>query len=469
MPRLLPAAFACLALVLGACRTTQVVPPAVPAAPAGPVFETGRASFFFPVQIPLSQVRRVLEEAIPRRLKGEQAQDLSAGLEGDSYRYDVERGEVVAGFHGGRITFGFTVRGNVTISGRLRAVPVPVRETIELRGSVTGSARPGLTPDWKADPDPTAELRLDRADLKVFGVPVSLRDLLEEKINPVLDRELEKAGSQLLAGLSLSDKAREAWDALHFSRRAVDGENLWLRFRPDGVTLSRVVEKDGVLRSGIGISGEVSMVLGQALPSPAVTPLPPPETVDGGDGRFELDVPLQAAPAELTALAERSLRGFRYRKGKQELAVRSAAVSAEGDRLLLTLDFEATRGTRKSPGQLVLRGRPVFDPRTRLLTFSDLEVRLAAKDLRLRLANRLHRADLLKAVEKRARLDLGPILDDAEREARAAILGLLPREIAGEVRLEPVTIRSVGVSSGTVVARCRVAGSTAALEILTTR
>ncbi|HSK81747.1 MAG TPA: DUF4403 family protein, partial [Thermoanaerobaculia bacterium] len=116
---------------------------------------------------------------------------------------------------------------------------------------------------------------------------------------------------------------------------------------------------------------------------------------------------------------------------------------------------------------LVLRGRPVFDPRTNLLTFSDLQVRLAAKDLRLRLANRFHKEGLLKAVAKRARLDLGPILGNAEREARAAISGLLPKDIRGEIRLEPVTILSVGVSGGAVVARCRVAGSTAALEILT--
>ena len=465
MRRSLQAALACLALALGACRSTRVETPAVPPTP---VVETGRASFFFPVRIPLSQVRRALEEAIPRRLRGEQSQDLSSSLEGDSYRYDVERGEVVVGFYDGRITFGFPVRGTVTLSGRLRTLPVPIRETIELSGSVTGSARPALTPDWEADPDPVAELQLDRADIKVLGVPVSLRGLLEEKINPVLARELRNAGSQLLAGLALRDKAREAWKSLHFARRAVDGENLWIRFRPDDVTLSRVIEKDGVLRSGIGISGEVSMVLGQALVAPAVNPLPPPETVDGGDGRFELDVPLQASPAELTALADRSLRGFRYRRGQQELAVRSAAVSAEGDRLLLTLDFEATRGQRKSPGQLVLRGRPVFDPRTNLLTFSDLQVRLAAKDLRLRLANRFHKEDLLKAVARRARLDLGPILGNAEREARAAISGLLPKDIRGEIRLEPVTILSVGVSGGAVVARCRVAGSTAALEILTT-
>jgi hypothetical protein len=462
MPRRLTAALACLALTLGACRSAQVVPPAVP---AGSLVETGRASFFFPVQIPLSQVRKALEDNIPRQLRGEQKEELSAGLEDDSYRYDVERGEVVVGFHGGRITFGFTVRGNVTLSGRLRAVPVPVRETIELRGSVIGSARPALTPDWQADPDPTAQLRLDRADIKVFGVPVSLRGLLEEKINPVLDRELEKAGGQLLSGLALGNQAREAWESLHFARRALDGENLWIRFRPDDVAVSRVTEKDGVLRSGIGISGEVSMVLGRVLEPPAVTPLPPPEIVDGGDGRFELEVPLQASPAELTALADRSLRGFRYRRGSQEIVARSAAVSAEGDRLLLTLDFEATRGKRKSPGQLILQGRPVFDARTSLLTFSDLKVRLAAKDLRLRLANRFHKDDLLKAVAKRARLDLGPILGDAEREARAAILGLLPREIRGEVRLEPVTILSVGVSGGVVVARCRVAGRTGTLEV----
>jgi hypothetical protein len=463
MPRRLPAAFACLVLTLSACRSAQVVSPVVP---AGPVVETGRASFFFPVQIPLTQVRKALEDAIPRRLRGEQSEELSSALEGDAYRYDVERGDIVAGFHDGRITFGFTVRGTVTVTGRLRTVPVPIRESVELSGALLGSARPALTPDWEADPDPEARLELDRADIKVLGVPVSLRGPLEEKINPALSRELKKAGGQLLSGLALRDKAREAWTALHFSRRALPDDNLWIRFRPDDVTVSRVTEKDGVLRSGIGISGEVSMVLGKALDAPAVTPLPPPETVDGGDGRFELDVPLQASPAELTALADRSLRGFRYRRGEQELTVRAAAVSAEGDRLLLTLDFEATRGKRKSPGQLLLEGRPLFDPRTDLLTFSDLKVRLAAKDLRLRLANRFHKADLLKAVAKRARLDLGPILGNAEREARAAILGLLPKDIRGEVRLEPVTILSVGVSGGAVVARCRVAGRTGALEIL---
>lgn len=462
MARLL-AALACLALALGACRS---VPPAVPAVPAGPVVETGRASFFFPVQIPLSQVRKTLEDAIPRRLRGEQSEELSSALEGDAYRYDVERGDIVVGFHGGRITFGFTVRGTVTITGRLRTVPVPIRESVELRGSLLGSARPGLTPDWEADPDPEARLELDRADIKVLGVPVSLRRPLEEKINPALSRELKKAGGQLLAGLALRDKAREAWTALHFSRRASEEENLWIRFRPDGITVSRVTEKDRVLRSGIGISGEVSMVLGKTLETPAVTPLPPPETVDGGDGRFELEVPLQASPAELTALADRSLRGFRYRRGNQELVARSAAVTAQGDRLLLTLDFEATRGKRKSLGQLILLGRPVFDPSTNLLTFSDLKVRLAAKDLRLRLANRFHKDDLLKAVAKRARLDLGPILENAEREARAAIEGLLPKDVRGEILLEPVTILSVGVSGGAVVARCRVAGKTGALEIL---
>lgn len=466
MPRLLPAILACLALALGACRTTRVETPALPSTPAGPAVETGRASFFFPVQIPLSQVRKALEDAIPRRLRGEQSEELSSALEGDAYRYDVERGEIVVGFRDGRITFGFTVRGTVTVTGRLRTVPVPIRESVELSGALLGSARPGLTPDWEADPDPEARLQLDRADLKILGVPVSLRRPLEEKINPALSRELKRAGGQLLSGLALRDKAREAWTALHFSRRALPDENLWIRFRPDDVAVSRVTEKDGVLRSGIGISGEISMVLGKVLEPPAVTPLPPPETVDGGDGRFELDVPLQASPAELTALADRSLRGFRYRRGNQELVARSAAVTAQGDRLLLTLDFDATRGKRKSSGQLILRGRPVFDPQTHLLTFSDLEVRLASKDLRLRLANRFHKDDLLKAVAKRARLDLGPILGNAEREARAAILGLLPREIRGEVRLEPVTILSVGVSGGAIVARCRVAGRTGALEIL---
>jgi hypothetical protein len=128
-----------------------------------------------------------------------------------------------------------------------------VRETVDVSGRVRGTASPAITPDWRPDPRPAARIDLDRADLQVLGAfPVSVRGFLQERLNPVLDQELKGAAGKLLSDLALRRKAEEAWRSLHVARRAVKGENLWIRFQPLEISLARLTLKDGVLHAGIG-------------------------------------------------------------------------------------------------------------------------------------------------------------------------------------------------------------------------
>jgi hypothetical protein len=460
-------AFSLMTVFFAGCSGTRVQAPS-PGPASAPVLapigslEAGHASFFFPVAVPLAEVRRIAEANLPPRMSDERKQEISSALQDDFYRYALERGPVEVGFSAGRLVFSFPVHGSLTLGGRLAGLPV--QQTVEFSGRVRGTALPSITPDWRPDPQPAAQVELDRADLKVLSVfSVSVRSFLEQQLNPILNRELRRAAGGLLADLALRRKAEAAWRSLHVARRAVEGENLWIRFQPLEISLARITEKDGVLHTGLGIAGEISLALGRPLAAPAVLLLPPLR-VDGMDGErtggFEMEVPVAASPEELSRWADRALRGLRFHAGRdREMEITSAGLGVDGDRMILTLDFRT--GGRE--GRLSLRGHPVLDPGTRVLRLADLQYDLASGNLFLKLADRLHRAELLERLQKSAHLDLAPLFGRAERQTAQAVQGLFPSGSHGEVRVEPVRVLGLGVAGGVVWVRCRVAGSISAL------
>ena len=455
MNRQLPLVLA--AALLAGCSGGRVqAPPALPAPPASVLpAQAGKASFFFPVAIPLAEVRRILESSLPPRVSDERKQEISGALQDDYYRYALERGAVEAGFTGESLTVSFPVKGSLTVGGRLAGLPVS--ETVDVAGRVMATASPAITPDWRPDPRPSARIVLDRADLQIVGpFTVSVRNLLEERLNPLLNQELRKSADRLLADLALRRKAEEAWKSLHVARRAVGGENLWLRFQPMEVSLARVSEREGVLHTGIGISGQISLALGPSLASPVVALLPPLRIGGGRSGGFELEVPVAASPVELSRWADRALKGMRFRAGGgRDLEITGAGLGVDADRMILSLGFRT--GGRE--GTLVLRGHPVVDPGSTVLRLADLQYDLTSGSLFLKMADRLHRAELLERLQASARLDLAPLLGQAQRATAGAVRSLFPPGVQGEVKVEPVRVLGIGVAGGAVWARCGMTGS----------
>jgi hypothetical protein len=454
-------------LVLAGCAGSRTQAPSGP--PSAPPTEAGHASFFFPIEIPLTDLRRMLDESLPRRLNDERKQEISETLRDDFYRYTVDRGEVAVGVAGEWLTFEIPVKGSLTLGGRLRPLPLgkglPVQETVEFSGTIRGTASPAITPDWRADPRPTVQIHLAQARLRALDVfSVNLRPFLEERLNPILNRELQRAAGEMLDGLALRQKAEATWKSLHLARRAMDGESLWLRFEPAEISLAPIALSGGALRTGLGISGRISMTLGQGAPSPAPSPLPPLRLDGARTAGFEIEVPLTASTEELSRTVDRELRGDRYRiAGTKVVTVTKADLEAEGDRLRLTLDFQEKGNAEVR--RLIVHGRPVLDPQTNVLTLDDLRYDLATGGRFLRLMDRFRRAEMLEKLRKETRVDLTPYLERAGKETAGAIRSLFPAGTRGEVSVEPVRILGVGVVDGAVWARCRLTGSTSALSL----
>jgi Domain of unknown function (DUF4403) len=467
--------------------------------PSGSDLQEGRLSLELPLVIPLSQVRESMESGIPKYVSEERAEDFSPLLSGDFYRYRLGRGAVEVGFSAGRLTFQLPVAGRVTAGGRLALLGLPLSQEVELRGTVTGSAGVSVSPEWRVEIDPEARLRLDRADLELpGGKRFDVRGVLEPRIDEALQEQMADAGPRLAADLDLRGRAADLWREMHLVRRlgepGAGGEGLWLRFQPEAVRLAPLEGDGQALRTGLSVEGRIALLVepsGRTLSAPPARPLPPlamSETaMAGGSGRLEAELPVAASPATLSPWLQRELRGARFRAGKgRVMQIDEAVLSAAGEDLVLALDFRAletgrparaasggavgTVGTGGRRGRLTLRGRPVLDVAAGELRLRNLKVDLDSDSFLLRYAGWRHRSRMLAEVEKRAVLELGPVLAEVEAQALAAVREIeLPAGVGGDLRsglrLDPVEILAVGVAEGVVVVRCRITGTTAPLTL----
>lgn len=469
------------ALLVQACAPAAppvvIDPPAPQAGPRTLPDVAGRASFFLPVQIPLAEVRRRAEEMVPRHLEEERREDFSNALEEDSWRLLATRGALDVGFSADRFVFRFPVEGRLTFSGRLRPVPVgrgvPVRESVDFSGNVIGSVRPSVAPDWQIHLDSHAQLDLSRAEVKIFDlVKVSLRPLLRDELDPILEREFRKAAERAVADMKLRQQAAEAWRALHFAQAVPGGQGLWLSFRPAQVRLGPLHSEGGQLRTGIAIDGRVDLgFAGAAQTRPVQTPLPALSVEEGvraePTGGLEIDVPILASDADLSRLTASRLQGVRHRVGAYDVVFTGAHLRVLGDSLLMALDFEAkgpfARGAR---GRLFVRGQPVFDREAKVLRLAGLDYDLATRSRLLQAADWLLRSDLLATLEKEARFDVAATLREADRKAQESARNLrFPAGLQGEIRLDSATVTDLVVADGYLYARCRITGTTTPLTL----
>lgn len=433
--------------------------------------DTGRASFFLPVEVPLAEVRSQVEEAVPRQIEERRQEDYSPLLEEDSWRLLATRGGIDVGFAADRFVFRFPVVGRLTFAGRLRPVPlgrgVPVRESVDFSGTVTGWVKPSLGPDWRLRLESHAQLDLSRAEVEIFKVVrVGLRGLVQDEIDPVLEREFRKAAERAVDDWKLHEQAAAAWKALHFSQEILDGEGLWLRFRPEEIRVAPIRAAGDRLRTGLAIAGQANLGFprGAAAPS-APAPLPPPGVLAEPSGRLEIDVPILASDADLSRLAGKRLQGARHRAGGYEMTVSGASLRVLGDGLLVALDFQA-RGpfARGARGRLFLRGQPVFDPQEKVLRLAGLDYDLATRSRLLNAAEWLLRSDVLSSLERETRFDVAATVREADRKAKQAVEGFrFPAGLKGEIRLDEAIVTDLVVSDGYLYARCRITGTSTPL------
>jgi hypothetical protein len=324
----------------------------------------------------------------------------------------------------------------------------------DVSGSVTTTARPTITTDWRLEPNLSVQVDVADVGLPVGGVKLSAVN----EIKPILDNEVKKQTGALESRLRqdpfIENAARVEWaklcHAIPLSAGVQGMPGLWLEIRPVRAIAAQPQIDAQAVTLLLGVQAQTRIVPNQSKPA-----CPFPEHLDlvpqANAGTLNFAVPIDVSFSEVSRLIDAQLVGKTFPQdgsGAFAATVKHVTVAASGDQLVISLLVNVKkRGFFSFFGAdatLNVRGRPVLDREHQIVRFTDLALDMqsqAAFGL-LRAAAQAAAPYLRKTLADAAVIDLKPFAAEAKERIAAAVGGLTKQD--GSVSAN-VAIKDLGL------------------------
>ncbi len=449
-----------------------------------------------PAAIALAAIRDALERAAPRDLTGKRENPLSQLLSNAEIGWTVARGPLAVGGKPDGLVVSTPLTGSFRLTGRLASqagnltgaiggllggkvgqgvqnlTEKTLDERADIRGNVTVSARPALTPAWRMEPNLAAQVALADASLSILGLKVNVPN----EVKPLLDRTVDEQVTALQGRVRndplLELAARREWAkmcrSIPLGAAAAGMPDLWLELRPTRAFAGQPRVGESALTLTIGVEAQTRIVPNETKPDcpfPAQLELVPQIE----QGRVAIAVPIDVPFTEVNRLLEAQLKGKTFPEdGAFTATVRSVALAASGDRLLISLRVKANENKSwfgfGAEATIHVWGRPALDRERQMLRLDDiaLDVQSEAAFGLLGAAAQAAVPYLQKLLAEHAVVDLVPLTGSARKSIEAAIADF--RRSADGVRVDAAvtslrlagiefdakTLRMIAEAAGTV-------------------
>ena len=395
-----------LAAALWGCQTP---PPPMPA-PEPPKAELSYLNI--PIVIPLQSIEKAADAEVPHTLGVDPfkyrmyggAAPPACGIDGG---YAITREPLATSGTGETITtsadLGYWLKGR-------KQIPCPGPATVAscgTDGEPPRTARVSIDTALAILPDMTA-----KAQSTVGGVVPGNRCVLHPLEQDVTDevvtglsaavaKTLPAVDKRLAAALDLRKRMQTGWARMN--EPAELRPNVWLALNPEGIGIVPVSAANGELHTGIQLRLRPVVTAGKK-PPPSAKPLPPADVATPED-TFKLQIPVQMEQAYVQARLDKALDldqgGMTMSMAGYNVRVTSADVYGEGSQVVIKLTFSGDLN-----GTAYLKGTPVYDPDTRMLSFPDLDYTLDTNEALLRTANWFAQGQLRDRLRERFTVDM---------------------------------------------------------------
>lgn len=313
----------------------------------------------------------------------------------------------------GRVT-----RGPIKLSGAGRdlIVTMPLHAELSARDvagllkseTATGDAlvhavvRLSLTQDWR--PQGKVDIRYDwttEPGIDFMGQRIEFTSRADAKLQEVVAK-LERTLPAELGKLELRRSVEQVWGKA-FTTLELNRANppVWMRVTPSELRFGGYRVERQRLRLDLGMTALTETFVGERPADPPATPLPPLRPLEAPPGKIAFYIPViadyrQLEPVVRKALVKRSARPFEV-PGLGPVDARFGKVivyGTTGGRIAVGAAFAAndrSGSLASAKGTIWLTGKPVSEPNSRRIGFTDLQVGGdtdgRGADLLLRLAN----------------------------------------------------------------------------------
>ena len=410
-----------------------------------------------PTSIALSAIRDVMDRAAPANLTGKRDNPLSELLGKAEIGWSVSRGPlaiagrpegmtVTTALNGTLRSTGLLADGAGNVTGKLtsalggafaREVQGLTGRTLDqradVRGAVAVTARPAILPNWRLEPNLSAQVTIAETSLSVAGVRVKVATEVKPLIDRAVDEQIAALQARLRTDPFVEIAARREWAkmcrSISLKGAAKDAPDLWLEMRPVRAFAAQPKTEANALVLTLGVEAETRVVAAQHKPNcpfPAKLDIVPPLE----QGKLAIAVPIEVPFGEVNRLIAAQLEDRRFPadgSGPVTVTVLGAQVTPSADRLLISLRVKA-RAQKSFLGlgaeaTVNVWGRPRLDRERQTLRLTDiaLDVESEAAFGLLGAAARAMMPYLQAAIAENATVDLAPFAADARRGIEGAL------------------------------------------------
>lgn len=435
-----------------------------------------------PVAVALTAIRSSLDNAAPRELAGKNDNPVSGLLSKADIGITVGRGSMTVTGKPNEITIATPLTGSLKITGQIATQAGNLTSTItglldsgigksvgqltskvldqraELRGNVLVHSKPGITTNWRLEPNLTAQVALADTAVSLAGLKLNVAS----EAKPLIDREVNQQMASLENRLRndpfIERAAREQWAkmcrAIPLGGADTGLPKLWLEMRPIRAAAAQPQVDARNVTLTIGVQAETRIVPKETKPDcpfPAQLELVPPME----NGKLSVGVPIDMPFTELNKLLEAQLKGHHYPEDGSapvDVEVRKASVAAAGDRLLISLRVKARE--KKSwfgfgaEANVHIWGKPTLDAQNQIMRLTDISLAVeseAAFGL-LGAAARAGMPYLQQALADNAVIDLKPFAADALKKITVALADFQKNSNGVRVDAEVHDLRLTGIA-----------------------
>ncbi|MGA7306459.1 MAG: DUF4403 family protein, partial [Rhodothermales bacterium] len=362
------AGYACLALSAG-CQCSSDIRPDAPPRIALAVHErpSGRSTVFIPIEIPISEVGALVNDAVPDSLYSARDERIRGGIFPIKMDIDIRRdGPIRTRTYKGSIENRVPIRA----SGRVRLPPGfwrPFETTLTIR-SVTSLT---LNEDWATEAETTGDFSWQEPPyITLVGIKIGLAGKAENALRDQLVKVAPKIDKIIEEQVNLRKEADKIWDSIGDPIQIRAEPPAWLMIRPVGTYFRQAVSEPDTFMVGLSVEAEFETLLGQRPPDVAQDTLPPlvpfPDSLsDRNLGDFQMHVPVTITYDEVKKLFFQSLGGRPLAVDDNvTVTIHSVDLYASGAAVIARLDFQAkiAQSLMGVEGTVYLRGVPAYDP-----------------------------------------------------------------------------------------------------------
>jgi hypothetical protein len=402
-------AFCCLL----SCKTIAPNEPKYQTEPLPPI--TPSVSYISaPISVELKTYLQEAEKSIPKTMSG--GEDYCSGV---SYNYDFEREPIKFKGSGKYINYGLNGKYGISMNycpectylfsdDGMCIIPrvylsCGVDEPMR-RMSVAFQTGIEITNDYKfkSNTELTKFDLVDACEVSIFNFDVTSQ--LRKQLTIVLEN-LESEIDDQIAAINIKPELEKLWKNLNDPINIQDYGLLYIH--PKNISLNSLQFKETAALLDIIVTLQPTFSTEKEVNK--ISKLPNLTKITPQDG-FNIDLDIHAGYDSLSKIINKNLQGDTLYIKKNQVILDSISVSGTiNQELALKLNFS---GKRK--GTLYLKGNPVFDHETKIVSFPNLDFELETKNTLLRTAKWLLNEKITKLIREQATFDITDYLTQAQ-------------------------------------------------------